>query len=518
MVLDYKLYILARLSDDATDTPIGHVLSKGSHELIPTLLKQGANPLRVNVWDDDLSATHFLDMSKYISSIRPHVEVEEYDPYAYGRDVEEMEQDEHLTLIADTNDDEMKEEYKLDIFDFQCPLPLRVELFREVEDKELVIDKLLGMAMMSDILMIKEFILQIFQYLEPTVQLKYASLYRGQGDDTLLLQMCPLPLEVNLIIRLEVYVYLVSSYPDEVSEFLKNDLGKVRDDYQRLKCIAGIVDDKVRLQFLMYFVEEKAELRYHIIACQYISRIDTECSIRLLEGMLDVCPTAELKCDVLDALNHIAPSEKWVEQILTLGGGDTAYENSQNVHLQSVQLSVRKGLECIVREVEETKLDEEEIIASFPQNVKAIQRILLDTTDVYEGYTLKDIFTYIYIIMKEKQRIDDLTRELDDMEGTCTSGYTARLVSLLYPVSISLKDEFIAKFKHIMQKVIQESAFMEELLEEIGDEAVKVYTNKFIIGNLSSIRNNLYIEYKNMLTDLEFDEYFQTALTTYDLF
>jgi hypothetical protein len=208
----------------------------------------------------------------------------------------------------------------------------------------------------------------------------------------------------------------------------------------------------------------------------------------------------------------------------------------------------------------------------------SLNRIAIDRS-LYHNTSLTTILTKIwfYIINHEKNKEElqkRLFEELEEMSGTCTSGFLMRLLNTLsgfdddLSLKISYEDQIVANFigrlnasaKKITDK---ESPFYKEKLKDVVKlhldkekieyaNDIQVYIEKLspeeiddiisdFSGNvlmemcenssnwskrldfllffrtyLSHIREELFAEFKLYITDTEFDLYIRKAISTYE--
>lgn len=155
-------------------------------------------------------------------------------------------------------------------------------------------------------------------------------------------------------------------------------------------------------------------------------------------------------------------------------------------------------------------------------------RIDLDKTvfDVI-NHSLSSILLTIYAYIQQHECRRQLERrlleELVDMAGTCTTGFIGRLINVLsgfddFNLSIGWEDQVAANLAGRLNARIKQHPDMESILEQLitNDMSVRPTFLKFFRENISSIREEMYDEFKPHMTDLEWDEYFQKAVLRYD--
>ena len=159
------------------------------------------------------------------------------------------------------------------------------------------------------------------------------------------------------------------------------------------------------------------------------------------------------------------------------------YENTQNVHADSVEESFRASLDTLLK----WRNDNQSLIKSFedtlddfnarkstgertPEEIKntemAFFRIMMGST-LYNGFTTQSLFctTHAWINHRDdKEKVElwkRLDEEISDMVNTCTTGIVSRLVNVLsgwggFKISISFKDQIKSNFAGRLNAVARE--------------------------------------------------------------
>jgi hypothetical protein len=177
-----------------------------------------------------------------------------------------------------------------------------------------------------------------------------------------------------------------------------------------------------------------------------------------------------LRGDAADVLIEYG-SEKYKEiarnVIRILGGTGNAFRNvysdSQNVHVSSIEDSVRSSVDRLKRNTKDVILSWEDsterIISISPDDSEwsslcklALQRIEFDSK-VMCGLTLELLFRMIVSVVWKSNHASQLKKrlkeEFTEMINTCSSGYFSRLINVMsgfdgYSVQISFKDQIKA--------------------------------------------------------------------------
>lgn len=181
-------------------------------------------------------------------------------------------------------------------------------------------------------------------------------------------------------------------------------------------------------------------------------------------------------------------------------------------------------------------------------------------------YILLKVWTYLSSHDCEEEMRKRLLEELYEMSGTCSTGFAGRLINVIsgfgdFNLRISWRDQIVANFsgrlncraknitdkvqeyknfnlyckknndtirQEIMvskkEKILSKSEQLEKFQEQVLNE-IMINSNefesrknflKFFRKNMLSIREELYEEFKDHITDTDFDLYFRYAISNYD--
>lgn len=244
--------------------------------------------------------------------------------------------------------------------------------------------------------------------------------------------------------------------------------------------------------------------------------------------------------DVLMQLGSPNMKENGRAIIMQLGGVDgrvrTVFDNAQNVHNEEVEESVAEVLEffammplkmvnkqtiefAYVKEQVEDMLkklkesmDEEEFKDREKKIQVALSRIYLDRA-LYSKYnsTLSNILIKVWSYLSghehEEEMRKRLLEELEEMSGTCSTGFASRLINVIsgfgeFNIRISWEDQIIANFAGRLNAAARtitnvEGVFYNEKLDdvmklwfnakeqkELKDSIIeKLQTSEYITGN-----------------------------------
>ena len=388
---------------------------------------------------------------------------------------------------------------------------------------------------------------------------------------------------ITMLMENEKYNHNASEYFIKV---INND--NIDCDY-RYKAILSL-ENKNKIFDLSYQLQnslssflsnEKNALLYRILAAQYLLRLKIENYRDVENVLLSIAENEEneynLRADASDVLLSLGSEEMKVrgrEIIIKLGGkGKTIFENKQNVHVKEIEKSILNILEklCSVSNIEIEKgklIDFEYVESKIKENVKennlidvSLNRIKIDRT-LYStyGYTLSKVliklWTYIQHNENKEEMEKRLLNELEEMAGTCSSGFLGRLVNSVsgfgdMNLSISFEDQIVSNFGARLNAYARNIAVdfrnepylsdikkllkfeegkddLDELLNNFYDSVIDEmmlscsdYKNRpsfllFFRTYMSRIREEMFKEFIEYITETDFDLYFRKALSHYD--
>ena len=304
-----------------------------------------------------------------------------------------------------------------------------------------------------------------------------------------------------------------------------------------------------------------------------------------------------IRADSCDTLINLGVDTELKEEansvLMTLGAMfgvvKTVYDDAQNVHNKNIETTSLPIIRFLLQ-IDSKNADYTTIILEINKELKlhnkikndkiqlSLNRIAIDRS-LYHNTSLTTILTKIwfYINTHEENRdelVKRLFEELEEMAGTCSSGFIMRLLNTLsgfeeeLTLKISYEDQIVANFigrlnaytKKITEK---ESPFFNERLHDVVklyldkenidynnnlEEYVKKLSEKekedivsdfsdnvlfemcentsnwskrldfslFFRTHLSHLREELYSEFKSFVTDSEFDLFIRKAISTYE--
>jgi hypothetical protein len=400
----------------------------------------------------------------------------------------------------------------------------------------------------------------------------------------------------------------VSKYKEKSSMYFKQVINNdnIDCDY-RYKLILSLERKNIEnvkyhlSQSLLTFIENENNLTmYRILSGQYLLQsFDLENKVKenIYKIILKFAESEEmeynLRADASDLLLSLGSEEMKIigrEMIMKLGGkGKTISDNKQNVHVKEIEKSVLRILEilCYVPtlKINENQIDFEYVEEKIKQLIEkendenkiniSLNRIRMDRT-LYSSLSMTisvfmvKLWSYIQTHENKNEIEKRLLQELEDMAGTCTSGYITRFVNTLsgfgeLSISISFEDQIISNFNGRLNAYARnikddESIFRTKKLDDVlniymkNDENIKLsldeikkstfyindaieyfyeivldemrlsssdYKNRsafllFFRTYMSKIREEMFAEFTEYISDFEFDLYFRKALSHYD--
>jgi hypothetical protein len=350
-------------------------------------------------------------------------------------------------------------------------------------------------------------------------------------------------------------------YKGETVEYFKSILDDTTIECEyRYKTILSV--EKMKLEhklnnfflsklFLTFLINPSNRTMYRILSGQYLLQKNLSDNKEEIESILlgfanDNELDYNLRADSADVLLLLGTDGNKIlarEIILMLGrlegqsDGRSIFHDAQNVH--RVEESVLIGLEFLttvnIKDItfEDILIDFEEHL-SMSENIKiSINRIQMDRA-LYSHYnlSLSLITTRLWVYIKSHEYFEEMLKrleeELEDMAGKCSSGYAGRLVNVMsgfgdFSLRISWRDSITSKFtSKLNQKImdIEDEGIKEKIVEEMtfrnSNFAGRPNILRFYRENMFSIRDLIWDEHKNDITETDFDLYFRDAIQNYE--
>lgn len=453
------------------------------------------------------------------------------------------------------------------LLDFEVLLEDRLVALSKHDDISDIISKLNYMYITSSCEYIAQYLLGISYCKDIDISLRFMCCkiiiehtnkfinYSQQGYESVN-NLCSYKYNI-FIIRENILWYLMGSYKHKFKarkyliEIINDETIHIKNRYN---AILGVENTQLSQKNKNYFIIEGLfhvvfnciNLMYQLMASQYLLKLlhSTESKkykIYLEKVQLfvvDICLNHEeynSRADAADIL--INCNDKYLKQIgeheiTILGSGTDYFTNNQNVHIKSIEKSCEKNLEILMIKVYITQdilisLNEfKELIGEekYNQLDLAIERIISDRS-VYTKYklTLVSIFCKVYSYIKTSSSKYHLSirlyEELLDSIGVCSSGFMARIVNCLsgfddFSVGINFEDQVSAYFTNIVNTKIKLIDNNDLILQEMIDGGGPTL-RKFLLKNLSDIRESMFQDFKDYISDVDFDIYFKKAYIKY---
>lgn len=449
-----------------------------------------------------------------------------------------------------------------DLFDFDIPLETRIDILNNLDDNTMQEDvrKLCCMYDLSRISLIEEFLIAICKTsnIHSIIKTECGKCLCNKdkkfGEVLYSVIHNNIDLSIPYLVDSILFLMETGELKEEcLTEFMKitNDISL--DDYFRYKSIINI--EKLSIQHRHYYIEkcmmfflfnENNTIRYRILSAQYILQYD------LTQYRDDVCRYLYnfglneeldngLRADASDMLLTFGNDtyKKYGEELIrTLANengvlASTIYKNAENVHSIDKD-SVNEIIEFLMeyRPTDDTfesvraEIEEENSDISL-----ALDRIDVDRT-LYGKFniTIRSLFLRVWKYINSSEHKVELKKrlieELIEMSGKCTSGYVTRLVNILsgfenFSVKIPISEQIISKLMHQLNSrllKVEDEEYRDLVLEEMTVVNVENRLNffKFFRDNLSDIRESLWDEFKDFITQTDFDLYFRRALMHYE--
>ena len=268
----------------------------------------------------------------------------------------------------------------------------------------------------------------------------------------------------------------------------------------------------------------------------------------------DINETIQFRCEAIDTLleyGNLKDREFGKLELEKLGNNyydnmiKTIYTNTQNVHDETINISIRNMLRTLIKDDLKYKLDKEyqmedihNFIIDYCNKNELNYSIYLDTlkrlmTDPskYEGKNLCNIILMVWKKINSFEESIQLElykrfiQELQDMIDTCSSGHLSRLLNILsgyiedkdYQLKInpidSLRSSIFARLNSELRKlpINQQEEILLALSSSNKDE--KYILEEYI--SYYSPKDELKEEYKELMKEEEFEEIYNKTINEY---
>ena len=323
------------------------------------------------------------------------------------------------------------------------------------------------------------------------------------------------------------------------------------------------LDEKYKKFFkpsLLCFLRGNSSISFKILASQNLLQntdISEDDKKTIFEILLSICNDKNNEynrradsCDVV--LQYSSGDVKDVAMKIMsdlgkeYGTVKNLYDNAQNVHNKSVEESVLSGIEFL-QSFSIMKVKGEEIDLDYVKNLllssveekdvlekleTSFNRISMDRA-LYSKYNcsleniLLKIWTYKCSHDSEKEIEKRLIEELIDMSGTCSSGFISRLINSIsgfgdFSIRISWRDQIVSNLSgrlnakiRDMDDLVKQERILVQMTSDTGPETRKEFL-RFFRKNILNIREEMYEEFKEHISDIDFDLYFRGAISMYE--
>lgn len=288
----------------------------------------------------------------------------------------------------------------------------------------------------------------------------------------------------------------------------------------------------------------------------------TECLDELLTDMISGIHPLEIQADICDFfLNTDYPRiltvyREQAQQIMTrlfqedMTSSLSVFANRQNVHSESIEESSQEVLRRLHEKYGRSHHDPFEQVQRIRAEVEkldvfsdlsdadklkveiALNRIVFDRR-IYgdTGDSLSSILGLVWRHIEKSDHTEELQKrlleELIEASGQCSTGIAVRLLNTLsgfddFLIGISYRESILAKVMHHLSRVIQEmddGALQVKLLEEMivpdSDYTERKNFLALFRREIPVIKEALYEEFRDVLTDTDFDLYLRQAVIHY---
>lgn len=324
--------------------------------------------------------------------------------------------------------------------------------------------------------------------------------------------------------------------------------------FREIKSLKTSLSENIMLDCCVVFIDSKMNWKwkdYIILASQLIlslkkvhTKFQINKAIKALSKIALSDSKHEIRADAADNLLRYDSRHPIGKQVLDelRGNPMNLYEDKENVHTEEIQsssLEVIKYLSVFCSEdVKGTpELDSFETcrqfylaLASDTDDFERIQfalrRIEVDSS-LTSGCTLKHLFKMVHFYIERNEHRTELERrmleELSEMSGTCSSGYSTRLLNVLSgfgecSLSIGWQEQIKANLMGRLNAILKDEPDRDLILEQMTNIHLADRKNflEFFARNISKIKENMYDEFKTHLSDDLWDLYFKEAIIHYE--
>jgi predicted house-cleaning noncanonical NTP pyrophosphatase (MazG superfamily) len=287
-----------------------------------------------------------------------------------------------------------------------------------------------------------------------------------------------------------------------------------------------------------------------------------ECLDDLVCVMKDPSQPFETQADVCDFFLHT--ENKHITALHVQEAGDkmrelfrenmvselSIYANRQNVHSESIEESSQEVLKKLhetyglvpttLDQLQQWRLELEgwDLFQQQGEDMRlkttlCMNRIFFDKRLYgHTKDTLVSIFGLVWRHIHHSEHREELQKrlleEMNEASGQCSTGIAMRLLNTLsgyddFMLKISYREAILTKVMHLLNKqilAIDDPEHQEELLHEMILPSSDYTRRKKFLGffrtHIPSLKEELYEEYKEFVSDTDFDLYLKQALIVYE--
>lgn len=365
--------------------------------------------------------------------------------------------------------------------------------------------------------------------------------------------------KLHFAIRVKYIIRLIKNGKEERVSLLhsilcRDDTTHVHSRFREIKSLKTSLNVDYMLNCCIDFLDSKLNWNwqdYIILACQLILSLkESHTTFQINKALKSLSKIAlsnskhEIRADASDNLLRYDSKHPIGKQVLDelRGNPMNLYEDEENVHTEEIQsssLEVIKYLNVFCSEdVKGTpELDSFETCRQFYLALAfdtedferiqfALRRIEVDSS-LTSGCTLKHLFKMVHFYIERNQHRTELQKrmleELTEMSGTCSSGYCTRLLNVLSgfgecSLSIGWQEQIKANLMGRLNAILKDEADRDLILEQMTNIHLADRKNflEFFARNISTIKENMYDEFKTHLSDDLWDLYFKEAIIHYE--
>jgi hypothetical protein len=353
--------------------------------------------------------------------------------------------------------------------------------------------------------------------------------------------------------------------------------------------------EKYMISFLSYIIHNFGNpTRYKILASQnllqnYIINVNHRINVekQLLDFARDDGLDYNIRADSCDTIINLGINEDIKAEANTIlmalgslfGVVKTVYDNAQNVHNKRLEESSLPIIRFLLQQDPDNSYTYQAVTAEIDRILKnqkekdlgkiqlSLNRIAIDRS-LYHNTSLTTILTKLWSYIDthdndetKQELLKRLLEELEEMAGTCSSGFILRLLNTLsgfeegLSLQISYEEQIVANFigrlnaytkkitdtdspfylerypdvlklcgcelpeeeeeKEDIVATFQENV-LAEMTENTSNWSHRLNFSLFFRTYLSKLREELYGEFQSFVTDSEYDLAIRRAISTYE--